>query len=65
MIRDGDTGLLMPTGDPAAMAKAVISLIEDPDRAAAMARCARVEVEKRSWEHVRERWAAVYAGRPA
>jgi glycosyltransferase involved in cell wall biosynthesis len=61
MIRDGETGLLVPSGDPAAMAKAVISLFEDPDRAAAMAWRAWVEVEKHSWEHVRERWAAIYA----
>jgi glycosyltransferase involved in cell wall biosynthesis len=47
------------------MAKAVISLLEDPDRAAAMARRARGEVEKYSWAHVSERWAAVYTGRPA
>ena len=65
MVRDGETGLLVPAGDPAAMAKAVISLLEDPDRAATIARRARSEVEKYSWEHVSERWAAVYAGRQA
>jgi glycosyltransferase involved in cell wall biosynthesis len=65
MVLDGETGLLVPARDPAAMAKAVISLLEDPGRAAAMARRARGEVEKHSWAHVRERWAAVYAGRPA
>jgi len=64
MVLDGETGLLVPASDPAAMAKAVIGLLEDLDRASAMARRARVEVEKHSWEHVRERWAAVYAGRP-
>jgi glycosyltransferase involved in cell wall biosynthesis len=65
MVRDGETGLLVPAGDPAGMAKAVISLLEDPDRAVAMARRARGEVEKYSWAHVSERWAAVYTGRPA
>ncbi len=65
MVRDGETGLLVPASDPAAMAKAVISLLEDPDRAMAMARRARGEVEKYSWPRVRERWAAVYAGRSA
>jgi glycosyltransferase involved in cell wall biosynthesis len=64
MVRDGETGLLVPARDPAAMAKAVISLLEDPDRAAAMARRAHDEVEKYSWPHVSERWAAVYAERP-
>jgi len=62
MVRDGETGLLVPEGDPAAMAKAVIRLLEDPDRAAAMAWRARGEVEKYSWAHVRERWAAIYVG---
>jgi glycosyltransferase involved in cell wall biosynthesis len=64
MVRDGETGLLVPAGDPAAMAKAVISLLEDSDRAAALARRARNEVEKYAWAHVRDRWAAVYTGRP-
>jgi glycosyltransferase involved in cell wall biosynthesis len=64
MVHDGETGLLVPAGDPAAMAKAVISLLEDPDRAAAMARRARGEVEKYSWAHVSERWVGVYTGRP-
>lgn len=64
MVHDGETGLLVPAGDPAAMAKAVISLLEDPDRAAAMALRARGEVEKYSWAHVSERWAGAYTGRP-
>jgi glycosyltransferase involved in cell wall biosynthesis len=65
MVRDGETGLLVPAGDPAAMAKAVISLLEDPDRAATMARRARGEVEKYSWANVSKQWAAIYAGEPA
>ncbi len=65
MVRDAETGTLVPAREPAAMAKAVISLLEDPDRAAAMAQRARREVEKYSWPHVSGRWAAVYAGRAA
>jgi L-malate glycosyltransferase len=64
MIRDEETGLLVPVRDPTAMAKAVMSLLEDPIRAAAMARRARREAEEYSWARVRGRWAGVYAGRP-
>ena len=61
MVRDGETGLLVPPGDPAAMAKAVTSLLENPDRALLIARRARQEVEKYTWPRVRDAWAAVYA----
>jgi L-malate glycosyltransferase len=64
MLRDGETGLIVPSRDPAAMAKAIISLFEDPDRAAMMARRARREVEKYTWAQVGTQWTAVYAGKP-
>lgn len=60
MVREGDTGLLIPREDPSAMAKAIISLLEDPDRAVQMARRARDEVEKYRWARVRNEWEAVY-----
>ena len=62
MVRDGETGLTIPPGDPGAMAKAVASLLEDPERALAISRCARREVEKHTWSHVRDLWAAAYSG---
>jgi L-malate glycosyltransferase len=65
MVRDGDTGLLVPQRDPAALAKAVGALLENPDRALLMTRRARHEVDGYTWPHVRERWASVYAGRTA
>ena len=60
-----ETGLLVPARDPAAMAKAVMSLLEDPVRAAAIARRARGEVERYAWPHVGPQWAGIYAGTPA
>jgi glycosyltransferase involved in cell wall biosynthesis len=65
LVRDGVTGLTVPAGDPPAMAKAVTTLLEDPEAARRMARRARREVEAHAWSHVRERWAAVYAGAAA
>jgi len=65
MVQDGETGLIVPSGDPAAMAKAVIGLLENPDRALLIARRARREVEKYTWPQVREAWAAIYSEQTA
>lgn len=65
MVRDAETGRLVAPGDAPAMANAAIGLLEDPTRALAMARQARAELAKHSWSHVRDRWEAVYAGRPS
>ena len=62
MVRDGDTGLIVPPGDPCAMAKAVTSLLENPDRARCLARHAKQELGQYSWSRVRQAWAAAYAG---
>lgn len=62
MVRHGETGLLVPPGDPAAMVNAVRKLLEDPGRALLIARRARQEVERYAWSQVRKAWAAVYAG---
>lgn len=62
MVRDGEKGLIVPEEDPQAMAKAIASLLDNPDRAVSMARRARKEVEKYGWPQVRQEWMAVYSG---
>lgn len=62
MLRDGELGLIVPQADPAAMAKAVASLLEDPGRALLMGRLARQEVERYTWPLVSKQWARLYEG---
>ena len=40
-VRDGQTGRLVPAKDSAALADALVQVLADPDRAAAMGRCGR------------------------
>ena len=47
IVLDGDTGLLVPAADPAAWAEAVVSLLEDPNRARAMGGRGRLRIEER------------------
>ncbi|MEH3037582.1 MAG: glycosyltransferase family 4 protein [Sphingomonas adhaesiva] len=46
LIRDGDTGLLIPPGDPRALADALLRVHRDPHAALAMARRGRAHVER-------------------
>jgi glycosyltransferase involved in cell wall biosynthesis len=45
VIDDGETGFLVPPGSPAAIAAAIMSLLDDPDRRAAISRAAKAHVE--------------------
>jgi glycosyltransferase involved in cell wall biosynthesis len=60
MLGDGDTGILVPQRDPAAMAGAVAALLDDPARAIGMARRARQAIAVYTWTQVRDGWAAAY-----
>jgi glycosyltransferase involved in cell wall biosynthesis len=62
LVRDGETGLRVPPGDPSAMAEAIVKLLRDPQQAVAMSCRARQEAERYTWAHVRQQWAAVYSG---
>ncbi|SDX72593.1 Glycosyltransferase involved in cell wall bisynthesis [Ruegeria halocynthiae] len=47
IIRDGETGLLIPPDDPAELANACMKLLNNPDLAASLGKAARVDVSKR------------------
>jgi alpha-maltose-1-phosphate synthase len=62
VVVDGVTGLLVPPGQPAALAAALTSVLQDPERARMMGRAGRARVEERfSWASVAERTERVYA----
>jgi glycosyltransferase involved in cell wall biosynthesis len=46
IVIDGETGLLVPPDDAAALADAIVRLLREPDRAAAMGRAGRARVER-------------------
>jgi glycosyltransferase involved in cell wall biosynthesis len=62
MVRPGETGLIVAPGDPASMAAAVLSLLDDPSRAASLSARARESVAHYTWPAVRGEWDAVYQG---
>ena len=49
LIRDGETGRLLESGDPAAIARAVISLAQDPSGRCALGARARRYAEEHFW----------------
>lgn len=62
VVVDGETGLLVPPAQPAALAAALTGLLEDPERARTMGRAGRARVERLfSWASVAERTERVYA----
>ncbi|GAB6061509.1 glycosyltransferase family 4 protein [Deferrisoma palaeochoriense] len=46
VVADGETGLLVPPGDPAALAKALVNLLRNPAEAAALGRAGRARAER-------------------
>jgi glycosyltransferase involved in cell wall biosynthesis len=62
VIADGETGILVPPGSAAAIAAAVLDLIEDTDRSAKISQAARAHVESEfGIRKMVERYGAVYA----
>jgi glycosyltransferase involved in cell wall biosynthesis len=60
ILRDGSTGLMVPAGNAAAMAAALLRVLQDASLASRLRAAALVEVQQYAWPKVRERWASVY-----
>ena len=52
IIRDGETGFLVPPGDAVAFAAALAALVRDPGMSRQMGSCARRDAESRSWSRI-------------
>ncbi len=52
VVRDGIDGVLVPPGDPQALAEVLRDLYEDPARRARMARAAARDVERFAWPRI-------------
>ena len=62
VVADGETGLLVPPGEPGPLAAALNTLIQDPDRAAAMGQAGRKRaVAEFGWPAIAAQTAALYA----
>ena len=61
LLRDGQTGLLVPDGDATAMAEAVRRLLSEPGLAAALSANGRQLAESCGWPRVRAQWESLFA----
>jgi starch synthase len=62
VVADGETGLLVPPGEPEPLAEALNALIRDPDRAAAMGHAGRKRaVAEFGWPAIAAQTATLYA----
>lgn len=60
LLQDGETALLVPSGDDQAMAAGVIRLLQDPDLAGRLSANGRRLAENFSWEQVRPQWEKLF-----
>ena len=62
IVRHGRTGLLCPQKDPDALARALLELLKDPERAERLGAQGRELVSTEfSWRHVVAQWESFYA----
>ena len=62
MLRGGHAGVIVPTGNPTALADAVDALVADPARTTRLVQHARGELKQYEWRAVRDGWHAAYTG---
>lgn len=60
LVRDGQTALLVPAGDPTAMAQAMLRLLDDPALYARLREQGLAEVSRYRWAVVGPQWARLY-----
>ncbi|WP_232297918.1 glycosyltransferase family 4 protein [Nitrosospira sp. NpAV] len=60
LVEHGKTALLVPVKDPAAMADAILALLNEPARARQISEAGRASVQQYTWPKVRDRLLAVY-----
>jgi alpha-maltose-1-phosphate synthase len=61
VVADGQTGLLVPPGDPSSLAEALNALLRDPDRARTMGEAGRKRaVAEFGWQAIAAQTAALY-----
>jgi glycosyltransferase involved in cell wall biosynthesis len=65
MVRDEETGIVVPPADAEGTANGILRLFRRSDDALALVRSARRAVEENEWPQVRNAWAEVYSGRPS
>ncbi|MBL8344496.1 MAG: glycosyltransferase [Rubrivivax sp.] len=62
LVRDGHTALIVPVGDPDAMAAAALRLLSDPALAWRLRSAGVREAARYTWPQVRELWQHAYQG---
>ncbi len=61
VIRDGETGVLIPPNDPRSLSAALIDLLQQPDKAKRIGQAARMDVLKNySWDTIAEKTISFY-----
>src|SRR5256712_6729651 len=61
VVVDGETGLLVPPGDPVRLGKAITKVIEDPKLAARMGKAGRKRVLQHfTWDRIAEKTLKLY-----
>ena len=60
MVNDGRTALLVPPGDPQAMADAALRILSEPSLASALVAAGREMAQRYTWPEVRTQLAALY-----
>lgn len=60
LVEHGISGLLVPIGDDAAMAREVLRVLQNPEMASSLRRAGLADAEKYAWQQVRAKWLSAY-----